>query len=176
VKPDIEVKPDTMANITLYLDRIDSTEVMFDYVVDYISRHPSIAVAADFRLTDADYADFKQRVVKAGFTYDQVSRKQFDELIRTAKFEGYYDDAKEEFDALKAKIDHHDVERDLDRHRDEIQQMLEMDIVSAYYFQGGQLQSGLRNDKTLREALRILTTAGEYENVVNRDQTVKKAD
>ena len=176
VKPDIEVKPDTMANITLYLDRIDSTEVMFDYVVDYISRHPSIAVAADFRLTDADYADFKQRVVKAGFTYDQVSRKQFDELIRTAKFEGYYDDAKEEFDALKAKIDHHDVERDLDRHRDEIQQMLEMDIVSAYYFQGGQLQSGLRNDKTLREALRILTTAGEYENVVNRGQTVKKAD
>ena len=79
IKPDIEVKPDTMANITLYLDRLDSTEVAFDYVVDYIGKHPTIASALDFRLTDADYEDFKQRVIKAGFTYDQLSKKQFGE-------------------------------------------------------------------------------------------------
>lgn len=41
IKPDIEVKPDTMANITLYLDRIDSTETVLDYVVDYIAKHPT---------------------------------------------------------------------------------------------------------------------------------------
>lgn len=93
-----------------------------------------------------------------------------------AKFEGYYDDAQAEFDALKAKIDHHDVGRNLDLHRDEIQQMLEMDIVSAFYYQGGQLQSGLRNDKTLQEAVRILETDGEYQRVLNREQVAKNAD
>ena len=163
IKPDVEVKPDTMANVTIYLDRLDSTEVMFDYAVDYISKHPTIAPAADFHLTDADYQDFKQRVIAAGFTYDQVSKKQYDELVRIAKFEGYYDDALAEFEALKAKIDHHDIARELDRHREEIQQLLEQDIVSAYYYQGGQVQVGLRNDKTLQEALRILTTEGAYE-------------
>ena len=30
-KPDVEVLPDTLPNIVLYLDRIDSTEVMLDY-------------------------------------------------------------------------------------------------------------------------------------------------
>ena len=170
ITPDVVIKPDTMANITLYLDRLDSTEVMFDYVVDYISKHPTIAAAKDFHLTDADYADFKQRVIKAGFTYDQVSKKQFDELIRTAKFEGYYEDAKDEFEALKAKIDHHDLGRDLDAHRDEIQQMIEQDIVSAYYFQAGQMQVGLRTDKTLREAERILTTDGEYKKLLETAQ------
>ena len=167
IKPDVEVKPDTMANVSIYLDRLDSTEVMFDYVVEYISKHPTIASPADFRLTDADYEDFKQRVIKAGFTYDQVSKKQYDELVRIAKFEGYYDEAKDEFEALKAKIDHHDLGSALDRHRQEIQQLIEQDIVGAYYYQGGQLQVGLRNDKALQEAKRILTTEGEYARILN---------
>ena len=167
LKPDVEVIPDTMANITLYLDRLDSTEVVLDYVTEYIGKHPTIAPAADFRLTDADYEDFKQRVIKAGFTYDQLSKKQFEEMEKAMKFEGYYEEAKTELEALKAKIDHHDLASDLDRHRDEIQQMLEQDIVSAYYYQGGQLQVGLRNDKTLQEAERILNTEGEYARILN---------
>jgi hypothetical protein len=60
ITPDVEVKPDTLANITLYLDRLDSTEVMLDYVVDYIAKHPTIVPASVFHLTDADYQDFKQ--------------------------------------------------------------------------------------------------------------------
>ena len=167
IKPDIEVKPDTMANISIYLDRLDSTEVMFDYVVDYIGKHPTIAPAKDFHLTDADYDEFKQRVIKAGFNYDQVSKKQYDELVRVAKFEGYYDEAQAEFEALKAKIDHHDIAKELDRRREEIQQLLEQDIVSAYYYQSGQMQVGLRNDKMLREAERILNTEGEYQQKLN---------
>ena len=167
LKPDVEVIPDTMANITLYLDRLDSTEVVLDYVTEYIGKHPTIAPAADFRLTDADYEDFKQRVIKAGFTYDQLSKKQFEEMEKAMKFEGYYEEAKAELEALKAKIDHHDLASDLDRHRDEIRQMLEQDIVSAYYYQGGQLQVGLRNDKALKEAARILNTEGEYARILN---------
>ena len=170
IKPDVEVKPDTMANVSLYLDRLDSTEVMFDYVVEYISKHPTLVPVADFHLTDVDYEDFKQRVIKAGFTYDQVSKKQFDELVRIAKFEGYYDEAKNEFEALKSKIDHHDLGSALDRHRQEIQQLLEQDIVGAYYYQGGQLQVGLRNDKVLQEAKRILTTEGEYQRILQKDE------
>ena len=166
IKPDIEVKPDTLANITLYLDRLDSTEVMLDYVVDYISKHPTIAAPKDFHLTDADYADFKQRVVKVGFTYDQVSKKQFQDLVKVAKFEGYYDEARAEFEALKAKLDHHDISRDLDLHREEIQHMLEQDIISAYYFQAGQVEAALEYDKTMKEAERILNTPGEYEKLL----------
>jgi len=167
IKPDIEVKPDTMANITLYLDRLDSTEVVLDYVVDYIAKHPTIAAPKDFHLTDADYEEFKQRVVKAGFTYDQVSKKQYDELVKVAKFEGYYEDALAEFEALKAKIDHHDVSRDLDRHRTEIQHMLEQDIIGVYYYQAGQVEAALEYDKTIQEAERILNTPGEYERILS---------
>jgi carboxyl-terminal processing protease len=71
---------------------------------------------------------------------------------------------------LKAKIDHHDVARDLDAHRKEIQLMLEQEIVSAYYYQGGQLQIGLRTDKTIAEAERILNEKGVYQQIINSEE------
>ena len=165
ITPDVEVRPDTMANITLYLSRMDSTEVLFDYVVEYIAKHPTLPRPNEFQLTDADYEDFKQRVIKAGFTYDQVSLKQLDELVKVAKFEGYYDDTKELFDLLRQKLTH-DTARDLDRNQKEIRQLIEQDIISAYYFQAGQLEHSLDSDKTMKEAERILNTEGEYERLL----------
>ena len=169
VTPDIEVKPDTMPNIAVYLDRIDSMEVMFDYVTEYIAKHPQIAEPMAFHLTEAEFADFKQRVIASGFTYDPVSEKRFEELVKTAKFEGYYDDAKTEFDALKAKLKH-DISRDIDRHRETLQQMLEQDIIMAYYYQAGVVESGLVNDKQYQEAVRILNHPDEYRKLLENNQ------
>ena len=171
IKPDVELKNDTMPNIAYYLSAggLDSTEVLFDYVVDYIDHHSTIAPAKDFHLTDADWQAFRQRVIESGFSYDPVSQKQFDELVKTAKFEGYYDDAKEAFEALEKKLKH-DVASDLDKHRETIQQILELDIVSAYYFQGGSIEAGLYADKQLKEAERLLKTPAEYRKILEPRQ------
>ena len=171
IKPDVELKNDTMPNIAYYLSAggLDSTEVLFDYVVDYIDHHPTIAPAKDFHLTDADWQAFRQRVIESGFSYDPVSQKQFDELVKTAKFEGYYDDAKEAFEALEKKLKH-DVASDLDKHRETIQQILELDIISAYYFQGGSIEAGLYADKQLKEAERLWKTPAEYRKILEPRQ------
>ena len=171
IKPDVELKNDTMPNIAYYLSAggLDSTEVLFDYVVDYIDHHPTIAPAKDFHLTDADWQAFRQRVIESGFSYDPVSQKQFDELVKTAKFEGYYDDAKEAFEALEKKLKH-DVASDLDKHRETIQQILELDIVGAYYYQRGSIEAGLNYDKQLKEAERLLKTPAEYRKILEPRQ------
>ncbi|MCR4916016.1 MAG: S41 family peptidase [Prevotella sp.] len=167
IKPDVELKNDTMPNIVYYLSAggLDSTEVMFDYVVDYISRHEQIAPAAQFHLTDADWQEFRQRVVDSGFTYDDMSRKQFDELVKTAKFEGYYDEARDAFDALGRRLKH-DLSSELDKHREIIQQMVELEIIAAYYYQGGSIEAGLNYDKQLREAERLLKAPAEYRQIL----------
>lgn len=161
IMPDVEAKPDTLPNIAIYLDRIDSTEVMFDYVTDYIASHPTIAPATEFHLTDAEWEDFKQKVVKSGFTYDPVSGKRFDDLVKIARFEGYYDDAREEFEALKAKLNH-DVARDLEKSKDVIRQMIESDIISAYYYQSGTVEAALMHDKTVAAAVELLSDGKRY--------------
>lgn len=75
IKPDIEVKPDSLPNIAFYLSRVDTTDILLNYEIDYIAAHPTVASPKDFELSDADYEQFKQRVIKSGFTYDQVSEK-----------------------------------------------------------------------------------------------------
>lgn len=166
IKPDVEVIPDTMPNIAIYLDRMDTTEVMFDYVSNYIASHPTIAPARDFRLTDQEFDDFKQKVVESGFSYDPVSEKTFDELVKVAKFEGYYDDAKTEFDNLKAKLKH-DVARDIEREKETLKQIIESDIVAAYYFQAGAIENSFFYDTQLKEAIRLLDTPEEYRRLLS---------
>ena len=167
IKPDVELKGDTIPNIAFYLSASgqDSTEVMFDYIVDYIAKHPTIASPAEFHLEDADWQEFKARVIKSGFTYDPVSKKQFAELVKTAKFEGYYEEAKSAFDELEKKLNH-DVAYGLDRHEQMIRQILESEIVAAYYYQAGSIEAGLRNDKQLQEAIRLLKHPDEYQKLL----------
>ena len=167
IKPDVEVKSDTMPNIAYYLSAsgLDSTEVMFDYVVDYIARHEQIAPPTEFHLTEEDWQSFRQRVIDSGFTYDNLSRKQYDELVKTAKFEGYYEEAKEAFDLLGEKL-HHDVATELDRQRKAVQQMLELDIIAAYYYQRGSIEASLNYDNQLSEAERLLLNTDEYRRIL----------
>ncbi len=51
--------------------------------------------------------------LKADFKYDRETEKYLKDLEKLAKFEGYYDDAKPEFEALKKKLSHN-VAKDLD--------------------------------------------------------------
>lgn len=167
IKPDIEVKPDSLPNIAFYLSRVDTTDIMLNYEIDYIAAHPTVASPKDFELSDADYEQFKQRVVKSGFTYDQVSEKILKELESLARFEGYYDDAKPEFEALRQKLKHN-IAKDLDYpyNKQKIKELIAADLMAAYYFEKGSLENSLRNDKQFAEAARLLGNAEEYQKLL----------
>lgn len=158
ISPDVELKPDSISNIVYYLTNsgLDSTEVTLDWVVEYIAKHPTIAPAGEFELTDADMDDYFAKVMASGFKYDQITLKQLDELEKVARFEGYYDGAKEHFDALRKSLSHN-LEHDLQHNRAVLKQVLEADIVAAYYFQKGAVENSLKYDKQMIEAEKILS-------------------
>lgn len=157
IKPDMEVTPDSLPNIAYYLsvNGLDSTEVLLDYEVDYVAKHPSIAPAKDFMISDTDYEDFKRRVIASGFTYDPESERLLESLKKVVKFEGYYDDARTEFENLEKKLKH-DLARDLDMHRDVLKGMISNDIVTTYYYQAGAIEHALKTDKVMKEACRVI--------------------
>ncbi|KGI60020.1 peptidase, S41 family [Prevotella sp. DNF00663] len=172
IKPDVEVKPDTLSNLTLYLSNrsgyagiIDSTEQMLTYEQEYIAKHPTIAQPTEFQLSEQDWQDFRQRVINSKFSYDRESEKYLKNLVKLAKFEGYYDDAKADFDNLEKKLSHN-IAKDLDKNKAELMQELGRNIVSAYYYQAGQIKFNLRFDKTMKEALRLLSQPDEYNKIL----------
>ena len=173
IKPDLEIAPDTASNIQTYLmSVIDSTETVLDYIVSYVAKHPTIANPSAFELTDEDYEAFKQHVLKSGFKYDGVSEKILKELVKTAKFEGYYNDAKPEFDAIENKLKHN-VAKDLDYNRDRIMQALASTIVSIYYYQRGTIEYTLKHDKQIKAAQKLLDNPAKYNEILASPNLIK---
>ena len=167
IKPDVELKPDSLPNIAYYLAGArDSNEVLLNYEIDYLAAHPTIAPAKTFALSDADYEEFKRRVLKSNFKYDRETEKYLKDLVKLAKFEGYYEDAKPEFEALEKKLQHN-VAKDLDYNKEAIRHIIESDLVAAYYYQGGAIQNGLRYDKQMKEAVRLIETPEDYRKILS---------
>lgn len=167
IKPDVELKPDSLPNIAYYLAGArDSNEVLLNYEIDYLAAHPTIAPAKTFALSDADYKEFKRRVLKSNFKYDRETEKYLKDLVKLAKFEGYYEDAKPEFEALEKKLQHN-VAKDLDYNKEAIRHIIESDLVAAYYYQGGAIQNGLRYDKQMKEAVRLIETPEDYRKILS---------
>lgn len=175
IKPDIEVQPDSLPNIAFYLSSSgrDSSEVMLNWELKYLSTHPTIAPAKNFVISDADYADFKQAVLKSGFKYDRESKKYLEGLVKLAKFEGYYDDAKPEFDALEKKLNHN-IAKDLDYNKQTLKQLLTSDLVSAYYYQRGSMENSLQFDKQWKRAVELLKDPAAYKKILQPSVDIKK--
>ena len=167
ILPDVVVTPDSMTNIVGYLMYSDSAEVVHNYIMDYVSAHPTIAPARDFKLTDADFEDFKQRVLQSKFRYDRSTESYLESLEKLARFEGYYDDAKEEFAQLRAKLKHN-VAKDLDFNRETLKELIANEIVTVYYFQRGSVEQSLTWDNQMKEAVRLLQSPEEYGKILKK--------
>ena len=162
IRPDMEVKVDKTPNILYYLVNED---MIFDYATQYALQHPTIAKVEDFQLTDADYADFKAMLKKRDFTYDRQSEEVLKKLKEFAEFEGYMENAKEEFAALEKKLQHN-LDLELDRFAKDIKPLITEEIVKRYYFEKGAVQETLKEDIGLEKAMEILQKPEEYKKVL----------
>ena len=170
IMPDIVITPDTIPNVVYYFNSaLDSTSVLMDYVVDYVASHKTIAPARDFEISDEDYEDFKKKAIESGFQYDRESSKLLKQLKKVAEFEGYYNRAKAEFDALEKKLAH-DLSVELDHHKQEVKEAISSDIVACYYYQTGVIENSLRSDKLVQEALSLLADKSRYHKLLYPEQ------
>jgi carboxyl-terminal processing protease len=165
VTPDIEVEKDKVPNILIYLVR---DNVIFNYATDYCIKHPTIASAEDFKLTDADYAEFKKKVKAMDFKYDQQSEKLLKALKEAAEFEGYMGETSEEFAKLEKKLQHN-IDKDLDHFAKDIKPVIAMEIVKRYHYQRGTVIEQLKDDKDLNKAIEILKDKRKYREILSKE-------
>ncbi len=170
ITPDIAIKPDTMSHLHYYLYM---GHHIFDYATRYVSNHDTIAPAADFSLTDADYEAFKDFVEQRDFKYDKMSSKRLEELREAMTFEGYMDEnAKHLIEQLEQSLQHN-VRQDLDTFRKEIELSLAQEIVRRYYYQRGAIEVSLRGDTTIKGAVELLQSPVQYKEILSPKKVVK---
>ena len=162
IQPDVKIEPTMASTITMNLY---AKNLFFKYANKYYREHKSIKSAKDFQISDAEYEDFMQFVKDEGFTFTSQSEKEIKELERIAKLEGYLEDIQPMLDEAKAKIE---VEKtkDLLDNRSEIEEMLEAEIVSRYYYQKGRIIATLDDDPELAKAFEVILNQEEYNNIL----------
>ena len=163
IRPDVEVKPDTMPDILYY---ISQNVVLFDFVNEWCTHHETIAPAADFRLTDEDYNAFKEFVCNSEFKYESNSGKALESLIKIAQKEGLADKAQDEFKSLESKLQY-DLKNDLDVFREDLERLIALEIVVRYYYQRGAVMLNLKKDKCLAEVVKLLGDSKRYDSILS---------
>lgn len=162
IEPDVEVKEKELSRLTA---TIYANNLIFNYATRYASTHPSIAKAGVFRLTDQEYADFKEYVLKEKFTYSTASEEVLQKMKAMAEKEGYFNDSKAEYEALMQKVTP-SKERDLEKFKAEIKELLEEEISSRYYFQTGRTENSFENDAIVTKAIELLGDLKRYNTIL----------
>lgn len=153
VYPDVFVKPVRYNQIT---QTLANKYLIFDYATAYRSRKNSIPEPRNFRLTDAEYAEFMSFLSDKDYNYLTRTERILDDLRSEAEKENKLPEVKAEFEALRAKVSH-SKKNDLTQFQAEIRQVLEGEIAGRYYFEKGRLEAGFKYDRDLEKAVSLIS-------------------
>jgi len=163
--PDVKVEAEEVSQLSINLI---TQNVIFDFATKFAFENPTIPSVEDFDITDDIYSDFVQFALEDTFKYESQSERELEELEKVIKREKYYENAKDEFELLKAKLSN-DKTKDLQSFRAEIVQFLRDEIVGRYYYESGQIKTNLKEDKQLFKAIEILKDSNKYKSILSSD-------
>lgn len=165
------ILPDTLTtdsrkiNIAYY---IFAQNLYFDYATRYFNKHPKIANPTEFKLTDEEFNEFSDYILKEkNFKYTTQTEKYYTQLLDIAKYEGLDKTAADEFEKLKAKITPN-ISDNIKENRKDIEEMLALEIIKRYYYQKGQIQYSLKDDKEIKTAINLLNDEAKYTQILKK--------
>ena len=153
IEPDVEVEPEYMSNIAIALVQ---KLLVFDYATQYYRSHKEIASADRFEISDELYADFCRYLKEKKLTYSTVTERVIKELREVASQEKYEEAIEKQLKEMESLLEA-EKEGDLQKHREEICEMLKAEILTRYYYDEGRLQGALKSDKAVRRAIAEIT-------------------
>jgi carboxyl-terminal processing protease len=158
IDPDYSIKKETLSPIafTLY-----TKGFIFDFGTEYYYKHPTIADAKAFKLTDSEYDSFKKWLDGKDYTYTTQVESNLKKLEENALEENYYEDIKDHLEQLKTTLNQSKT-NDLDDFKLQIKALIEGDITSRYYLERGSIESSFDADEDITEAINILNNKEKY--------------
>lgn len=163
IEPDITIPAKDYSRLTLTLVL---EHIIFDFATKYRIANATIAPAKEFKLTDQEYQNFVDFVLTKTFTYSTQSSELMEKLKKTAEAENYFSDVQTEYNALFNKLNP-SKERDLQKFKPELTELLEDEIIGRYYYQTGRIEKSLVEDPFILEAVKILNDQPRYKTILN---------
>lgn len=162
IDPDIVVPIERISNISISL--INKNHI-FNYATLYWHEHENLRDDTKFKLTDEEFEAFKDYLSDKDYDYTTSSEKKLNELKKVTEEESYHDAIETIFADLESKI-LADKKNDINKNKDEIKRILELEIVSRYAFQKGRIQNSLIDDPDVVDALKLFNDKENYRKIL----------
>ncbi len=170
IDPDLKIHTDEPGNITVALY---TQNLIFDYATVYANEHDSVANPQSFEISDEIYDDFKSFIANKDFKYNTKSKDKLQDLIKTAKAEGYYDEIDNELSVLSEQLVG-DKQKDLTTFNNEIKEFLKEEIISRYFYQKGRIISSIDNDPEIQKAIDVISDKDAMYSILDGTYTGEK--
>lgn len=163
IDPDVTVATPEAASITQV---IHNYGFLFDYATQYVFKHPNLAPARDFSLTEAEYQEFVEWMKSKEYSYRSRMETELAGFTDEAKKERYYNDLKPQLDILRVRLAE-GRKTDLVNFKDQIKLLLEEEIVTNAYLEKGAVEFGFKSDENIRKAIEVLNNQTKYKSTLN---------
>lgn len=139
--------------------------LIFEYASKYCGEHPTKPDLRTFRLSDAEYVKFTEWMKRQKFTYQTEVETSARELTQAAKQERYFSELENDLNELQKTIETNKG-TELVKSKKEITEVLEQQIAFHYALAEGEAEVSLPRDKTVGEAIKILSDANRYKAIL----------
>ena len=116
-------------------------------------------------LTDSAYSSFMKLAQTKNLNYETESSFKLKELKKTAKKEKYIVENEEVF-VLLDSIFKSNINKDLEKNREEIQFFIENEMIAREYFQNGRMEASIKKDPYVQKAYTTLNNLSEYNKIL----------
>ncbi|MGC6419765.1 MAG: S41 family peptidase [Chitinophagales bacterium] len=159
IMPDLEVEMPALSDIAYTLL---SEQLIFDYATIFQSNNDSLPVIpSEYYVSDELFTAFAKWIRAQSFEYTTQSEDALDSLRIKSKEDGYYEAIKETLDALDIDLSR-DKGADIEKHEDELRQLLNEEIVRRYFYEQGSIESSFQYDQQIQQACSVLANEASY--------------
>ncbi|WP_104735834.1 S41 family peptidase [Hanstruepera ponticola] len=144
---------------------IQNDFLIFDFATDYYYKHPNTDIH-NFKLTTADFNDFKNFLKTNDFTFVTETEKALSKVLEKAVKEDLDDNIETDYNALVSKLNN-SKELAINENKEEILALLTDEIVKRFVYREGLYEFYREHNLEIKKASEILSSPSTYKNYLN---------
>ena len=162
IQPDVLVDVSKMSAIAKSLYEKD---IIFEFANKYRNNHSVILPASEYKLNENEWEEFLKFIADKDYQYITETEKELNAMKQKAEEEKYFEAIKTDYESLKKKLSHDKI-ADLDKARNEIIELLELEITKRYYYQRASIESSFDDDQDIKTAIEVLHDTKRYDAIL----------
>ena len=167
--PDIEVERELYKTVEINLER---QSMFFDFAIKFVANHPD--TKPTFTVDDEILESFHQFLKENDFTYTSALQSSLDEMRETITEQEREEQFADAMASLESLVEEEKM-ADLAKYNSYVRRAIKREIVRAIAGERGVYENIiLLSDKTIKEAVRVLSSPKEYSRLINEGK--KKAE